>query len=37
MEAAKYAAVCSFDTIAMALAAWFAAWAEDDIFIMNNG
>jgi hypothetical protein len=36
MEAAKYAAVCTFDAIAIALAAWFAAWAEGDMFMMND-
>jgi hypothetical protein len=36
MEAAKYAAVCTFDAIAIALAAWLAAWAEGDMFMMND-
>jgi hypothetical protein len=34
MEAAKYAAVCSFDFRAIALAAWVAA--ESGIVMMND-
>jgi hypothetical protein len=38
MEAAKYAAVCSldFNETAQATAASFAAWAEGDIFMMDD-